>query len=409
MLELHAAPWNPADFNTVQGRYPIPQHSYAHLRTSTFSQSNTTIAGSEGLGRVIHIVDNSQYESQSYTSPSNNSIISMGQWAYLGLPGMGSFRSHMWLPEQALLPLSNTLTNNNSSSIAQWATLLQLGGTAYNLLIQYIRRKHHDDDNDNNDNTPRPITIVQNAAHSNVGFIIQQIVPLLFPNSTLINVVRTPCEPYFAQFPQHTTNDTTHHHYNLQVAESELMNAKNVWNVVRDEAASCFPHAAEPHPWTPPILALDAVGGDSAASLWKLLGQGGTMVTYGALSQSPISNISCPSLIFQDKHLQGHWHSQWMERADRASKQRMLQQLVEWVESGRLQLPPVQVVPLKDFCQDVLRNHGGDTNNEKHPIITGGQSNTGDAEDKDDDSTRALLSIPGPSRPKIVVDLTEHS
>ena len=70
----------------------------------------------------------------------------------------------------------------------------------------------------------------------------------------------------------------------------------------------------------------------------------------------------------------------------------------------------MQVVPLKDFCQDVLRNHGGDTNNEKHPIITGGQSNTGDAEDKDDDSTRgALLSIPGPSRPKIVVDLTEHS
>ena len=61
-------------------------------------------------------------------------------------------------------------------------------------------------------------------------------------------------------------------------------------------------------------LAFNAVGGDSALRLMKLLGDGGTHITYGAMARKPLTIPNGP-LIFDDLRFRGLWVSRWMKEA----------------------------------------------------------------------------------------------
>ena len=55
-------------------------------------------------------------------------------------------------------------------------------------------------------------------------------------------------------------------------------------------------------------LALNCVGGDAAMAMAKVLGEEGCMVTYGAMSKSPI-RVGASMLIFKDLRFEGFWVS----------------------------------------------------------------------------------------------------
>ena len=55
-------------------------------------------------------------------------------------------------------------------------------------------------------------------------------------------------------------------------------------------------------------LALNCVGGDAAMAMAKVLAQGGCMVTYGAMSKSPM-RVGASMLIFKDLRFEGFWVS----------------------------------------------------------------------------------------------------
>ena len=55
-------------------------------------------------------------------------------------------------------------------------------------------------------------------------------------------------------------------------------------------------------------LALNCVGGDAAMAMAKVLGEGGCMVTYGAMSKSPM-RVGASMLIFKDLRFEGFWVS----------------------------------------------------------------------------------------------------
>lgn len=57
-----------------------------------------------------------------------------------------------------------------------------------------------------------------------------------------------------------------------------------------------------------PKLALNCVGGSSAAAIAKVLAAGGTHVTYGAMSMQPLVP-PVPLLIFKDITFKGFWIS----------------------------------------------------------------------------------------------------
>ncbi|NJM36609.1 MAG: zinc-binding dehydrogenase [Akkermansiaceae bacterium] len=59
-------------------------------------------------------------------------------------------------------------------------------------------------------------------------------------------------------------------------------------------------------------LAFNAVGGDSALRLMKLLREGGSHITYGAMGRKPVT-VPNGLLIFRDIQIRGLWVSRWIE------------------------------------------------------------------------------------------------
>ncbi|GAB4250490.1 MAG: zinc-binding dehydrogenase [Candidatus Methylacidiphilales bacterium] len=109
-----------------------------------------------------------------------------------------------------------------------------------------------------------------------------------------------------------------------------------------------------PDTWgeAPPRLALNAVGGDSALRLAGLLGPGGTLVTYGAMSRQALK-IPNGFLIFNDLRVRGFWLTAWARSAGRETVAGALKQIEPLALSGNLQMPVAATYPLEDLKQAV--------------------------------------------------------
>ena len=103
-----------------------------------------------------------------------------------------------------------------------------------------------------------------------------------------------------------------------------------------------------------PRLAIDGVGGPSAATLINLLGRDGTIVAYSALGKAPIP-ISSIALIFKRLSVRGFFLSD----PEHAAKIRpFIVEAAELVRSGRLYAPVAATYPLsaiKDAVAHVER------------------------------------------------------
>lgn len=82
-------------------------------------------------------------------------------------------------------------------------------------------------------------------------------------------------------------------------------------------------------------LAFNAVGGESALRLMKLLEEGGTHITYGAMSRKPLT-LPNGLLIFRDISLRGLWVTKWLEQAPCEEVRATYEKLAELVIAGRL-------------------------------------------------------------------------
>lgn len=85
-------------------------------------------------------------------------------------------------------------------------------------------------------------------------------------------------------------------------------------------------------------IAFNAVGGDSALRLMKLLRVSGTHVTYGAMGRKPIT-LPNGLLLFQDIRIRGLWVTRWVEGATPDEVKATYQNLAERVAAGRLTQP----------------------------------------------------------------------
>lgn len=101
-------------------------------------------------------------------------------------------------------------------------------------------------------------------------------------------------------------------------------------------------------------LAFNAVGGDSALRLLKLLGQGGTHITYGAMGRKPLTIPNGP-LIFGDIRLRGLWVTKWIGNAPRIDVEETYGILAGHVLEGRLKQQVDEVFPLQDFREALAR------------------------------------------------------
>ncbi|MBC8128025.1 MAG: 2-enoyl thioester reductase domain-containing protein [Gloeobacteraceae cyanobacterium ES-bin-144] len=101
-------------------------------------------------------------------------------------------------------------------------------------------------------------------------------------------------------------------------------------------------------------LAFNAVGGDSALRLMKLLRESGTHITYGAMGRKPLT-MPNGLLIFRDIRVRGLWVTRWVENASADEILNVYQNLAERVANGSLVQPVDSTFVLEEFQNALLR------------------------------------------------------
>ncbi len=101
-------------------------------------------------------------------------------------------------------------------------------------------------------------------------------------------------------------------------------------------------------------LAFNAVGGESALRVMKLLREGGTHITYGAMGRKPLT-MPNGLLIFRDIRVRGLWVTRWVENAPTAEVAAVYQELARRVTAGRLIQQVDSTFPLESFQEALLR------------------------------------------------------
>ncbi|GAM21300.1 hypothetical protein SAMD00019534_044750 [Acytostelium subglobosum LB1] len=86
-----------------------------------------------------------------------------------------------------------------------------------------------------------------------------------------------------------------------------------------------------------PRLALNAVGGQSATELARVLGDGGHLVTYGSMSRRAVT-VPTSHLVFRDITVHGFWLTRWIEKHSAQERQAMFDTIFSLIRSKHLKL-----------------------------------------------------------------------
>jgi NADPH:quinone reductase-like Zn-dependent oxidoreductase len=101
-------------------------------------------------------------------------------------------------------------------------------------------------------------------------------------------------------------------------------------------------------------LGFNAVGGDSALGVLKLLKEGASHITYGAMGRRPVTVPNGP-LIFRDIAVRGLWVTRWLENATEADVRETYAKLAELVAEGKIVQKVDSLFELGDFQKALAR------------------------------------------------------
>ena len=108
----------------------------------------------------------------------------------------------------------------------------------------------------------------------------------------------------------------------------------------------------------PPVLALDAVSGETFGRLVSTLATGGVSVLYGGMSGKP-AVMSDASLIFNNVSVRGFWLVNWFKSASRDEQQRVYAELTSLIIEGKLHAPIDRVFVLEDIQEALVHTMKG--------------------------------------------------
>lgn len=83
---------------------------------------------------------------------------------------------------------------------------------------------------------------------------------------------------------------------------------------------------------------VDSVGGKASGEVLSLLGEGGTLLAFGAMG-APVMEISTGDMIFKQATVKGFWGGVVSKQMDAGTRQRLFGELMERILSGQLTLP----------------------------------------------------------------------
>jgi trans-2-enoyl-CoA reductase len=132
-------------------------------------------------------------------------------------------------------------------------------------------------------------TVIQTGATSQVGQAVIQIAKSMGVKT--YNIIRRSTEEVEAEQRRHLEALGADHVVVADDLRSDAFKA-----VVKELGA--------------PMLALNCVSGKIGSQLQRVMGEGATCVTYGAMSRRPL-DVGAASLIFRDLRFVGFWMTRW--------------------------------------------------------------------------------------------------
>ncbi|MGH7935846.1 MAG: MDR family NADPH-dependent oxidoreductase, partial [Chthoniobacterales bacterium] len=172
--------------------------------------------------------------------------------------------------------------------------------------------------------------VIQNAANSAVGRAVIQIAREL--GIRTVNVVRR-----------------------AELIEELRAEGGDVVLLDNDELREAAAAATE---CAPIRLGLNAVGGESALRMAKIVAPEATIVTFGAMSLKPLT-LPNGLLIFKNLRFTGFWVNKWYEQASASERDATFARLIEFARRGLLQTKIERNYSLGDFCAAIERASEG--------------------------------------------------
>lgn len=306
LVRCLAAPINPADINTIQGTYGSKQPLTSLIGTAEPS----AVPGNEGVFEVL-----------ATGSPSPH--LQRGDWVIPAAPQMGTWRTHAVFAADDLLKV-----DKDRLTPTQVALVSVNPCTAYRILRSYgpsagIKAGL----------AMRPLDVgsgqwfIQNGANSGVGRAAIQFGKLWGLRS--INVVRDRDTPDATDALE---QELRHLGADVVVTESQLLARE--W---KDQLAEITRQGREQIG-----LGLNCVGGKSATALARSLGEGATLVSYGAMARQPVA-LPVGLLIFKDIRFVGFWLSRWNQH-DVVGRRHMVADILALMRDAKFRDVPVEEV-----------------------------------------------------------------
>jgi len=312
ILRTLAAPINPADINTIQGTYGAKPSFTSALG----AQPPAAVPGNEGVFEVL---------ATGSSSSSADGAIQKGDWVIPAKSAFGTWRTHIQADISDVLKIPK-----DGLSPVQAATVSVNPCTAYRILRSYGPQKEAAAD----EGLPmRPLELgsgeffIQNGANSGVGRAAIQLGRAWGLRS--INIVRERASP----------DETA-----ALKDELRALGATHVFTDAEFLQGSFRKTLDEVTRGARPVgLALNCVGGPSAAALAKALGEGGTLVSYGGMGRKGFA-VPLGLQIFKEVRSVGFWLTKWNER-DPEGRKHAVEYLLDLTRKGNFRDAPVEEVP----------------------------------------------------------------
>lgn len=104
---------------------------------------------------------------------------------------------------------------------------------------------------------------------------------------------------------------------------------------------------------TPISVGLDSVGGQATADLVSVLGEGATLVCFGAMG-GPTMTVPSGPVIFKDITVRGFWGSKISQEMNPGKKAGLFNELITRISEGSVTLPVAGIFDVADFHEAML-------------------------------------------------------
>ena len=100
----------------------------------------------------------------------------------------------------------------------------------------------------------------------------------------------------------------------------------------------------------PIVAALNSVGGEESGQLLHLLGEGGQLMTFGAMANQPMI-VDPGDLIFKQTTIKGFWAAKLGSGPRRAEIPRAIGEIIRLAATGELKLTVEKAYPLEEAAE----------------------------------------------------------